>query len=234
MWTWIEQFLAILYSASWTEPVFPIHLVPVLSQDPERRPSSPWIFRGTWSTECLRRSQRGDGQWTSSQSVAAAITCCWWRPGYGSVSSSAFLLVVLALGTHPGAASPGWLPSQHLGRAVPQQLPYIFSFILIFISCNWLSISLRDSCLLLPCQRWLFPQPWEMALGLSLPSQGREQLLFVVPEAWGEAAKLVQESLFLLTVFSSHWKFMPVSCNLWLMPNQLLFLNFWCNCYLWR
>lgn len=56
-------------------------------------------------------------------------------------------------------------------------------FILIFISCNWLSISLRDSHLLLPCQRWLFPQPWGTALGASLPSRGGERLLFAAQKA---------------------------------------------------
>lgn len=76
-------------------------------------------------------------------------------------------------------------------------------FILIFISFKWLSIVLRDSCMLPPCQQRLFPQPWGTVLGVSLPSRGAEQLLFAAPEAWGVAAKPVQESLFPLTVFSS-------------------------------
>lgn len=45
-------------------------------------------------------------------------------------------------------------------------------FILVIISCNWLSISLRDSCLLLPCQRWLFPRPEERRWGWACPAEG--------------------------------------------------------------
>lgn len=180
--------------------------------------------------ELLRTSEDPKGHWSSSQSVAEATTCYWQKLDCRSVAFSAILLVAFALGTRLEAAESSWLPSQCSGKAVQQQLPYLFSFSQAVT--GWASDWETLACFC-PARGGLSLSLGTVR-GVSLPRWGDEQLLFAKPGTWWELAKLVQERLCLLTILSSYCMFISVIFNPWLMPNQLLFLNFGCNCCPWR
>lgn len=71
-----------------------------------------------------------------------------------------------------------------------------------------------------------FSSAWGTVLGVSSS--------FLENQGLGGNSRLVQESLCLLTILSSYCKFISVTCNPWLMSNQLLFPNFGENCFPWR